>query len=133
MTAPYDRPTATELVATVRQFVADTLASEVSGQLAFHCRVAANMLAIVERELAVAPHHAAAHRARLAELGVADDTELAAEIISGGFDDRYEQLNAALRAAVWDKLAVANPKYVRPYTDPLSARDELFRRTDTEN
>lgn len=133
MTEPYDRPTAIELVATVRRFVSATVANEVSGQLAFHCHVAANMLAIVERELAIASQHVVAHRERLAQLGVADDAELVAEIATGAFDERYAQLNAALRAAVWDKLAVANPKYARPHTDPLSARDELFCRTDTEN
>lgn len=130
MTAPYDRPTATELVAAVRHFLSTTVAGEVSGQLVFHCRVVANMLAIVERELAAAPEHTAAHQARLDQLGMADDAELATKIAAGAVDDRYTEINAALRAAVWDKLAVANPKYVRPYTDPLSAADEPFRRTD---
>jgi Domain of unknown function (DUF6285) len=130
MTDVYDRPTATELLTAVRHFLSTTLSDEVSGQLAFHCRVAANMLAIVERELASQQEHAIAHRARLDRLGMADDAELAAAIASGAVDDRYPDVNAALRDAVWDKLAVANPKYVRPFDDPRTAADQLFRRSD---
>jgi Domain of unknown function (DUF6285) len=130
MTESYDQPTATELLAAVRHFLSSTVANEVSDQLAFHCRVAANLLTIVERELAAEHEHATAHRARLDRLGMADDAELAAAISSGAVDDRYAEVNAVLREAVWDKLTVANPKYVRPFDDPLTATDQLFRRPD---
>jgi hypothetical protein len=128
MSDRYDRPTASELLAAVRRFLSSTLSDEVSGRLAFHCRVAANMLAIVERELASEREHTAAHRARLSRLEMVDDAELAAKIASGAADDRYTEINTALREAVWDKLAVANPKYVRPFTDPHTAVDQLFQR-----
>jgi aminoglycoside phosphotransferase (APT) family kinase protein len=49
--APYGRPTASELVEAVREFLTDQVMPGTSGQLAFHARVAANALAIVGREL----------------------------------------------------------------------------------
>lgn len=130
MTEPYDRPTKAELLAAVRRFLSSTLSDEVSGRMAFHCRVAANMLAIVERELASENEHATAHQARVSRLNMTDDAELAANIASGAVDDRYGEINAVLREAVWDKLTVANPKYKRPFTNPHTAKDELFQRSD---
>ena len=79
---------------------------------AFHARVAANMLAIVERELALGPGHEQAHPARLARLGVTDDAELAAAIRSGALDNRIDEVRELVWASVKDKLAVANPTYL---------------------
>jgi aminoglycoside phosphotransferase (APT) family kinase protein len=52
--APYGRPTASELVEAVREFLTSAVMPGTSGQLAFHARVAANALAIVGRELELA-------------------------------------------------------------------------------
>ena len=41
-----------------------------------------------------------------------DDTELAARIRAGDFDDRYAEVRDAVWASVRDKLAVANPRYL---------------------
>jgi aminoglycoside phosphotransferase (APT) family kinase protein len=49
--ARYGRPTASELLAAVQEYLLDTVMPATSGQLAFHARVAANALAIVAREL----------------------------------------------------------------------------------
>jgi aminoglycoside phosphotransferase (APT) family kinase protein len=49
--APYGRPTASELLAAVREYLLGGVMPATSGQLAFHARVAANALAIVAREL----------------------------------------------------------------------------------
>ena len=49
--APYGRPTASELLEAVREFLQDTVLPQTSGQLSFHARVAANAVAIVLREL----------------------------------------------------------------------------------
>jgi hypothetical protein len=73
--------------------------------------VAANVLAMVERELRLGPAQAEVHRARLAALGVDDDGALAAAIRSGEMDDRQAEVIAALRGAVADKLAVSNPAW----------------------
>lgn len=104
-------PTAAELVAAVREFLEGDVVPAVDGRLRFHARVAANVLAVVERELAVGPDHEAALADRLAALGVADEAELAAAIRSGGVDDRWDEVKAAVWATVRDRLAVAHPGY----------------------
>jgi hypothetical protein len=114
VTAPHDRPTAAELVEAVREFLADDVAPRLEGRDAFQLRIALNVLAMVERELDVGPTQAAAHAARLAALGVTDDRELAAAVRAGRLDDRWDEVVAAVRAAVVDKLAVAHPGYTRP-------------------
>lgn len=112
MSAPQDRPTAAELVEAVEEWIRR---SQIDGEItpnSFHARVAANMLAIVERELALGPAQARAHTTRLEQLGVADDVELAAAIRSGDLDSRAEEVRKLVWASVRDKLAVANPKYL---------------------
>jgi hypothetical protein len=114
MTELHDRPTAAELVAAVREFlerdVAPALADD-AGAVAFHLKVASRVLAMVEREVELGPAQEAAHRNRLATLGFAGDADLAAAIRAGELDDRYDEVKAAVWAAVRDKLAVANPRY----------------------
>jgi aminoglycoside phosphotransferase (APT) family kinase protein len=53
--APHGRPTASELLDAVRDFLTDQVMPATDGQLAFHARVAANVLAIVARELDLGP------------------------------------------------------------------------------
>jgi aminoglycoside phosphotransferase (APT) family kinase protein len=53
--APHGRPTASELLDAVRGFLTDQVMPGTGGQLAFHARVAANVLAIVARELDLGP------------------------------------------------------------------------------
>jgi hypothetical protein len=110
--APHDMPSAIELLEAVRDFLETEVIAATEGRVRFHVRVAANVVGIVARELALGPAQAAAHAARLAHLGVADEAELAAAIRSGALDDRTEEVRAAVRATVADKLAVANPRYV---------------------
>jgi hypothetical protein len=112
VTSPHDVPTIEQLVEAVREWLERDLMTSTEGRLHFHARVAANMLAMVERELELGPAQAAAHQARLAALGVTDDAELAARIRSGELDDRYEEVRAVVLAAVCDKLAVANPRHL---------------------
>jgi hypothetical protein len=111
MTAPHDRPDPMELLAAVRDFLLDDVVAATSGQVAFHARVAANAIGLVTRELASQPADAEAHAARLVGIGCVDDEDLAARIWAGEFDDRYDEMARVVRAAVWDKLQVANPKY----------------------
>lgn len=108
---PHDVPTAAELLESVREWLDRDVAT--GGAVApFHARVASNVLAIVEREIALGPVHDLRHAERLATLGVADDHELAAGIRAGRFDDRLDEVRALVRASVVDKLAVANPRYL---------------------
>jgi len=53
--APHGRPTASELLDAVREFLTGQVMPATSGQLAFHARVAANALAIVAREIELGP------------------------------------------------------------------------------
>jgi aminoglycoside phosphotransferase (APT) family kinase protein len=80
--APYGRPTASELLAAVREYLLGSVLPATSGQLAFHARVAANALAIVARELELGEAGAS---------GEAADGDVAARVAAS--------------------LAIANPKY----------------------
>jgi len=108
----HGRPTIEELVVAVREFLERDVMGQTSGALQFHARVAVNALAAVERELIDGREMAREHEARLASLGFATEGELADAIRSGVLDDRYDEVAAAVRATVHDKLAVANPKYL---------------------
>jgi hypothetical protein len=127
MSAPYDRPDALELIDAVRDFLTEEVVGAVEGRLAFHVRVAANALGIAARELRATPESAAAHAERLARFGCADDGELVAAIRSGSLDARQAELGAELRRMVWEKVQVANPRYVRPHQSP-EAREERDER-----
>ncbi|MER2092507.1 MAG: DUF6285 domain-containing protein, partial [Saccharopolyspora rectivirgula] len=83
-----------------------------SGAVHFLARVAANALDGVERELRFGSRQAREHRRRLADFGVADQAEFADAIRSGKLDPGDPALLAAVRAAVTDRLAVANPRYL---------------------
>ena len=110
--SPHDVPTAEQLVESVREWLERDVLPATEGRLQFHARVAVNVLAMVERELAAGAQQAAAHEQRLAQLGCADDAELAARIRHGELDDRLPEVRDLVWASVRDKLAVANPKYL---------------------
>jgi len=112
--APHDAPSAAELLDAVREFLESEVFPVVEGRVRFHVRVATNVVAMVARELVLGPGQAGEHAARLAGLGVADEAQLAEAIRSGSLDERRNEVIAAVRATVADKLAVANPAYVRP-------------------
>ena len=112
----HGRPTAEELVDAVREFLERDVMAQTTGALQFHARVAVNALAAVGRELHDGELMAETHAARLASLGYPSEGELADAIRSGALDDRYDEVAAAVRATVHDKLAVANPKYL---TNPV--------------
>jgi hypothetical protein len=113
----YGRPTAAELVAAVADFLDNDVRSSTgpdgrfadAGQVNFHARVAANVLRIVERELT--DSSAAEVTSTLAELGFADETQLAAAIRSGSLDDRAADVLPTLRTLVRHRLAIAHPGY----------------------
>jgi aminoglycoside phosphotransferase (APT) family kinase protein len=109
---PHDRPTALELLQAVREWVG-TL--PLDGRDAFLARVVSRALETVGRETVLGPALAERHRLRLAALGMASDADLAGAIRNG--DDRPE-LVAAVRAAVVDKLRVADPALLRRRDQP---------------
>jgi hypothetical protein len=105
-------PTTQELLEAVREFLRDEVMPATEGRVQFHTRVAANLLGIVEREVALGPDAADAHARRLAALGVADDAELAAAIREGRLDDRIGEVVDAMRASTFERLCIANPRYL---------------------
>jgi aminoglycoside phosphotransferase (APT) family kinase protein len=119
--ATQDRPGATELLAVTADFLQHEVMPQLDGRLAFHVRVAANVLRIVERELALAPVHEEADRAGLAALlGGGDDlaamrAELARRIRAGEEEGSRELLDFLL-ATTARRLAVANPRHLRGRT-----------------
>jgi hypothetical protein len=112
-----DRPTATELIETVREFLHDTLLPTMTGHMAFEVRISANLLMIALREREHGPRMAEAERQRLVTLLGRDGTleELEAELVrqirAGEFGPDDEALRTHLRLTVGDRLAIANPKY----------------------
>jgi len=110
----YGRPTARELVEAVREWIDGDVRSATEGRVAFHARVAANALAMVERQLVLGPGSAAAHRVALEALGHADDASLASAIRDGREDHRLDEVRLAVARSVRAKLEVANPRWLEP-------------------
>ncbi len=114
------RPTAAELVEAVREFLERDVMrpEEPSARMGFHARVAANALAIVDRELRLGPELDADDRRRLGELLGHDGSlaelhaELARGIRDGTLDDRRDEVIGVVRESVRAKLAVSNPRYL---------------------
>jgi hypothetical protein len=109
---PYDVPAAGELLDAVCEFLETQVLDAVEASTRFHTRVAVNALRIVQRELEHGGTDVSAHRARLAELGYADDAALAAAIRSGAEDARYTEIKDAVTESVRAKLRVDNPRYL---------------------
>lgn len=112
MTSPHDRPTAAELIESVREWLERDVASAGDGRLAFHTRVAMNSLDIVLRELAADDSMALTHDAVLESLGVASDEDLSQKIRSGDYDTNLKFVLDALAPVIEDKVRVSNPKYL---------------------
>lgn len=113
-----DRPSAAELLEAVREFLAGEVLPEMRGRDAFLTRVSINVLAMVERELALGAALEGAERSRLCTLLEREgelaelNRELARRIREGTLDDRRDAVLAHLRAAARDKLRIADPSYL---------------------
>lgn len=107
--APFGRPTALELVEAVEGYLRDTVMPSSEGAAGFDARVAANVLAMVGRELVLGPAAATDHRDRVRGLGFVDDAALAGAIRHGECDDRLDEVGTVLAGSVADALAIANP------------------------
>lgn len=110
----YGRPTLGELVAALRESLADAAAGRGPALGGYDARVAANVLAIVERELARGAADQQAYADLLARLGAADEAALAAEIRAGRRDHQLAEIAAGFRDVVAARLAVAHPGYASP-------------------
>jgi hypothetical protein len=113
MTAPHDRPTASELLEALREWMEGELLPSLEGRLQFHTRVAINSLDIVRREIDLGAEQRHTHEEILTSLGFDSDKELSSAIRNGEFDGKIFDLLASLRPIVEDKVRVSNPKYLR--------------------
>ncbi len=129
-----DRPAVRELLDAVRAFLEEEVVPVLDGPRQFHARVAANVLAIVGRELAGGEASLLAEWQGLARLlgddpgapparlealraAVQERTAALAERIRRGDADAGPFRDAArahVRATVKEKLRVANPRFVAP-------------------
>jgi aminoglycoside phosphotransferase (APT) family kinase protein len=110
----YGRPTLGELLAAVRESLEDATVGTGPALSGFSARVAANVLAMVERELAHGAADQQAYAALLTRLGAADEAALAAEIRSGRRDHQLAEIAGEFRGIVAARLAVAHPGYATP-------------------
>ena len=127
----FDHPTAAELIAAARmQLEQQVIPSIAEPRLRFQTLVAANVLAIVERELAAGETQLAAAWRRMADLegyGAEQPTgqalhtavedqmrRLCQDIRAGNYDDGAgrQALLAHLRHTAEGELAVANPRFL---------------------
>ncbi len=123
-----DRPTILELLDAVRGFIEKDAVDGLEGTAKFHARVAANVLAIVMRELELEAAQLAAEWQRLDQLLGVDPAPAAPSALRDALRARTEALCARIRAGeadagefraavlahvratVREKLAIANPK-----------------------
>jgi hypothetical protein len=107
----YGSPTAPELLAAVEHFLRHGL-GDLPALTAFHARVAANVIAMVGRQLEAGelPRHEMA--TIYAGLGFDGERPLADAIRAGEVDARAAVLRPVLEPVVRARLAVANPAYL---------------------
>lgn len=110
--ATHDRPTAIELIESVREWLEKDVLTSVDGRLSFHTRVAMNSLDIVIRELQSQDEFDKAHADVLKKLLVESDLELSQKIRAGEYDDNLARLLEVLAPVIENKVKVSNPKYL---------------------
>jgi len=110
-------PTAIQLVEAAASFLEKVATPQLEGHAAFHARVAANVLAIVARELELGPAAAAAETARLAAL-LDQDCDLAvlrrvlcSKLCAGEMDIATAGLAEHLLATAADRVRIEQPGY----------------------
>ncbi|MEQ8745379.1 DUF6285 domain-containing protein [Pyruvatibacter sp.] len=112
-----DQPAAKDLVTAVREFIETVAMPKLEGHAGFHARVAANALAIVERELAIAPvedaHEAARLNGLLDRFGTLRELNdaLCNEIREGHITLETPGLADHLWKTTLTKLAIDQPRY----------------------
>ena len=115
-----DRPTAAELLAAIADLLRDEVIpvlDKAEPRLGFQMRVAANSLAILEREARQGPAADTCEHERLVKLlgrdGSLDELnrELARQLRAGARDEHDAALMTHLEKTIADKIAIANPKW----------------------
>lgn len=110
-------PTAKQLIEATASFLEKVAIPQLEGHAAFHGRVAANVLAIVARELELGPAAAAAETARLETLlGRADALDglrrdLCARLTAGEMSLETPGLAEHLLSSAIDRVRIEQPNY----------------------
>ncbi|MEZ5947499.1 MAG: DUF6285 domain-containing protein [Hyphomonas sp.] len=115
----HDAPSTAELIESVKRFIDEAAAPQLSGHAAFHARVASNVLATVLRELEQRPAATDSERTRLVALlgtSASDDVDtlnrrLCEHIRSGRMDLATPGLLDHLKTTTIDQLSVDQPNY----------------------
>ncbi|KQS03674.1 hypothetical protein ASG11_04965 [Sphingomonas sp. Leaf357] len=121
-----DRPAPDALLDIVEEFLRSRVLPETSGHTAFHLRVAINVLALVRREITLAPGLESDERDRLIALigGDADTVALNAALCDAIADGRLDSEDKTLHAHLWqttlEKMAVDQPRYAA-FVEEISA------------
>ena len=114
-----DRPAATELLRTVREFV-DSMRPKLAGEDQYHALVAAYLLGILEREFTLAPDFDQREHLELARFtgSAAPLPELlkvlCEGIRAGRHDDRFDELLALVLEQTANKVRVVRPDHLDP-------------------
>ncbi|MCP4755346.1 MAG: hypothetical protein GY866_31160 [Proteobacteria bacterium] len=114
---PTNRPSKQELVEAVREFLENKIQPAIEGGIAFHTRIAINILKIVERELEFGPGLDAQEHERLGKLlgkeGSLDElnAEFCRRLREEDVDYGDKDLIEHLRLTAIGKLSMDNPKY----------------------
>jgi len=107
-------PSTIELIAALRSFLEEEVTPGTEGRLGYMSRVAGNVAAAIERELAAGETIADRHARRLERFDAATDARLTQAIRAGELDDRFGELIDVLRGDVIERLSLWNPRYVEP-------------------
>jgi hypothetical protein len=108
----HDRPDALELIASAREFLTTEINAAAEDRLRYLTRVAANALAIAERQLRMQPDQLVGHAERLTNLGVVSNAELAEAIRGGSLSADWGTTLEMVFTDVVEKVRVVNPGYL---------------------
>ena len=113
----HDQPSQAELIDAVKRFIDDTASPQLTGHAAFHARVASNVLATLQRDLAAREMNDTEEAERLQSLLKRKDSLpalnkiLCEQIRSGEMTAATPGLIAHLKATAIAQVKVDQPKY----------------------
>lgn len=106
----FGSPSVVELLHAVRDFI-DDVCADAEPKNKYLGKVAANVLGISAREIAIGDAARRMHRKRLAAIGYESESQLALALRSGSASGTEGPIVDLIVRAVADRLAVANPHY----------------------
>lgn len=108
----FGRPTAEELLQAVGEFLTDSVMKSDVPSIAFHGRVAANLVAALAREVAMGTEVAERYQRGLHQLGFKTHRQLSDHLRSGEAELENRELMSVLAEAAYDRCLVVNPRHL---------------------